>query len=284
MRILLIGARGMLGTDILNSWQDGSIQPATSADADIRDAEQVRALIARARPDWILLTAAYTDVDGCERDPGLAFAVNIGGTENVARAARACGARLLYVSSDYVFDGTARRPYEPDDVISPINIYGQSKAGGEKVVQENLHDWCIVRTSWLFGASRSSFPEKILRAAETRPELSVVADQVGNPTFTRDLAQAIRSLVYSDARGILNVTNTGSCSWFDFACEILRQSGKDRVRVLPIDTARSGRAAKRPPYSVLSLSGLNARGITMRHWRDALSEYLDELREAGRRS
>src|ERR1700676_2742154 len=189
MRVLLIGANGMLGKDIVQEWKDDELIPATSRDADIRNYEQVERLTTATRPEWIVLTAAYTDVDGSERDPDAAFAVNFRGTENVASLARKYGAKLLYISTDYVFDGSGNRPYEPVDAVAPINVYGESKATGEKAVQNNLQDWCIVRTSWLFGASGSSFPEKILRAAETRPELSVVADQVGSPTFTRDLAR-----------------------------------------------------------------------------------------------
>jgi dTDP-4-dehydrorhamnose reductase len=160
-------------------------------------------------------------------------------------------------------------------------VYGESKARGERAIQASLRDWCIVRTSWLFGASGSSFPEKILRAAETRPELSVVADQVGSPTYTRDLAVAIRRLVHADARGFISVTNSGTCSWFEFAQEILRQAGKHNP-VKPINTVQAARAAKRPLYSVLSPAALHALGITVRPWRDALPPYLAELRQMGK--
>ncbi len=282
MRVLLIGAHGMLGTDVLQEWTDDDLIPATSRDADIRQPDQVEDLISRTRPEWIVLTAAYTDVDGSERDPDAAFAINAQGTENVARSAQKHGAKLLYVSTDYVFNGAGTRPYEPEDPIAPINVYGASKAGGEKAVRDHLKHWCIVRTSWLFGASGNSFPEKIVRAAETLPELSVVADQVGSPTFTRDLAQAIRSLVRADARGFVSVTNAGSCSWFDFASEILRQAGKSDISVKPIDTVQSARAAKRPHYSVLSPAALHALGIRMRHWHETIPPYLAELRQIGK--
>jgi dTDP-4-dehydrorhamnose reductase len=281
MRVLLIGANGMLGKDIVQEWKDDELIPATSLDADIRNYEQVERLITATRPEWILLTAAYTDVDGSERDPEAAFAVNGKGTENVANVAQKYGSKVLYTSTDYVFDGQGTRPYEPADPIAPINVYGESKARGEQAIQASLRDWCIVRTSWLFGASGSSFPEKILRAAETRPELSVVADQVGSPTYTRDLAGAIRDLVHADARGFVSVTNSGTCSWFEFSQEILRQAGKNNP-VKPIDTARAARAAKRPAYSVLSPAALNALGITVRHWREALPPYLAELRKMGK--
>jgi dTDP-4-dehydrorhamnose reductase len=281
MRVLLIGANGMLGKDVLQEWTGDNLIPATSRDADIRDPEQVEKLIADTRPDGILLTAAYTDVDGSERDPDAAFAVNQKGTENVARSARKYGAKLMYISTDYVFDGSGTRPYEPNDPIGPIGAYGASKAAGEKAIQDNLQDWCIVRTSWLFGASGQSFPEKILRAAETRPELSVVSDQVGSPTFTRDLARAMHSLVHADARGFVSVTNSGMCSWFEFAKEILRQAGKSNP-VKPIDTVQAARAAKRPAYSVLSPAELHALGIKVRHWKEAIPPYLEELRQLGK--
>jgi dTDP-4-dehydrorhamnose reductase len=281
MRVLLIGANGMLGKDIVQEWKDDELIPATSRDADIRNYEQVERLITATRPEWIVLTAGYTDVDGSERDPEGAFAVNGKGTENVAVVAEKYGAKVLYISTDYVFDGKGTRPYEPADPIAPINVYGESKARGEQAIQAGLRDWCIVRTSWLFGASGSSFPEKILRAAETRPELSVVSDQVGSPTYTRDLAAAIRGLVHADARGFVNVTNSGTCSWFEFAQEILRQAGKNNP-VKPIDTVQAARAAKRPAYSVLSPAALHALGITVRHWREALPPYLAELRKIGK--
>ena len=281
MRVLLIGANGMLGKDIVQQWQDNELIAATSRDADIRNYQQTERLITATRPEWIVLAAAYTDVDGSERDPEAAFAVNGKGTENVAGVAQKYGAKVLYVSTDYVFDGQGKRPYEPADPIAPINVYGESKARGEQAIQAILRDWCIVRTSWLFGASGSSFPEKILRAAETRPELSVVSDQVGSPTYTRDLAVAIRGLVHADARGFVNVTNSGTCSWFEFAQEILRQAGKNNP-VKPIDTVQAARAAKRPAYSVLSPAALHTFGITVRHWREALPPYLAELRKMGK--
>lgn len=272
----------MLGKDLLKEWQQDEIVPATSRDADIREFEQVRLLIGRTRPDWVVLTAAYTDVDGSEKNPEQAFAVNGEGTKYVARAAQEHDAKLFYVSTDYLFDGTATHPVEPNHPIAPLNVYGQSKAAGEKAVQDNHKAWCIARTSWLFGARGSSFPEKILNAAETRPELTVVADQIGSPTFTRDLAGAIRDLVHQDASGILNITNTGSCSWFEFAQEVLHQAGRDSIRVLPITTAQAARPAKRPAYSVLSPASLNSHGIVLRSWQEATGAYLQDLRSVGK--
>jgi dTDP-4-dehydrorhamnose reductase len=276
MRILVLGARGMLGTDLLNEWHSDELIPAGSADADLRDSSQVEKLVQKVRPDWIILSAAYTDVDGCEKNPELAFAVNSTGVENVARAAQSTGARVFLVSTDYVFDGKGSRPYETTDPVAPLNVYGASKAAGEAALQKSHVAWCIGRTSWLFGIHGPSFPEKILRAAETRPELSVVNDQVGSPTYTRDLAGAIRDLVRKDAGGIVHISNEGICSWFDFAREILSQSGRGSVPIHPISTDQSARPARRPNYSVLSPASLHAYGIRLRPWQDALRAFLKE--------
>ena len=276
MRILVLGARGMLGTDLLKEWQSDELIPAGSAEADLRDFSQVEKLVQNVRPDWIILSAAYTDVDGCEKNPELAFAVNSTGVENVARAAQSSGSRVFLVSTDYVFDGNGVRPYETSDPIAPLNVYGASKAAGEQALQKSNSSWCIGRTSWLFGVHGPSFPEKILRAAKTRPELSVVNDQIGSPTYTRDLATAIRDLVQKDARGIVHITNEGICSWFDFAREILAQSGRGSVPVHPISTDQSARPARRPHYSVLSPASLHAYGLKLRPWQDALRAFLQE--------
>jgi len=276
MRILIIGSNGLLGSDLVEDWTGDHLIPATSRDADIRELEQVRQLVTREHPDWIILAAGYTDVDGSEQHQDLAFAVNRDGARNVSIVARELGAKLCYLSTDYVFDGAANRPYEPEDPIHPLNIYGASKAAGEKAVQEEAGHWLIARTSWLFGVARPSFPEKILRAADSQPQLKVVADQVGSPTYSMDLARAIRELVRADTRGVLNITNSGSCSWFEFAKETLRRAGRN-TPVYPITSAEAGRPARRPAYSVLSPMALAATAITMRSWQEALAVYLVEL-------
>jgi dTDP-4-dehydrorhamnose reductase len=284
MRVLIIGASGMLGHDLQKEWTQDELIPASSKDADIRDVEQVRTLVSRTRPDAIVLAAAYTDVDGSERNSELAFAINGQGAENVARAAAEIDAAVLYVSTDYLYDGISTRAYEPADAIAPLNVYGKSKAAGEAAVQAHATAWCIVRTSWLFGAGGASFPEKILRAAETRPELTVVADQTGSPTFTRDLAGTIRDLVRKKVQGVVNVTNAGSCTWCEFAAEVLRQAGRGVTRVTPITTEQAARLAKRPRYSVLAPTSLHAQGIRLRSWQDAVTAYLQDLRDCGKLS
>jgi len=283
MRILIIGSNGLLGSDLVQDWTGETIIPATSRDADIRNLEQVRGLASRHRPDWIILAAGYTDVDGSERKPDLAFAVNRDGTRNVSVLAREIGAKLCYLSTDYVFDGSSTRPYEPEDPVNPLNVYGASKAAGEKAVQEEGGHWLIARTSWLFGANKSCFPEKILHAADSQPELNVVADQIGSPTYTKDLADAVRGLVRADARGILHVTNSGTCSWFDFARETLLRAGRN-TPISPITSEQAGRPAGRPAYSVLSSKALADRGIVLPNWQKALDHYLTELRRKGKLS
>ena len=278
MRVLIIGSNGLLGSDLLERWTGDALIPANSRDADIRDFEQVRRLVSSHHPDWIVLTAGYTDVDGSERDPGLAFAVNCDGTRNVSIAAREFGAKLCYLSTDYVFNGSSTRPYEPGDPVHPLNVYGASKAAGEQAVQTEAENWLIVRTSWLFGANKSCFPEKVLQAADSQPELKVVADQIGSPTYTRDLADAIRQLVQADARGIVNVTNSGTCSWYEFAKETLRLAGRI-TRVTPITSAEAGRPARRPSFSVLSAKNLANYGIALPGWQEALQAYLVEYRQ-----
>lgn len=266
----------MLGADLLDEWQSDELIPADRAEADLRDFPQVEKLVLRVRPEWIVLAAAYTDVDGCEQNPELAFAVNQTGVENVARAARLVAARVFFVSTDYVFDGKSTRPYETTDPVSPLNVYGASKAAGETALSKSQVGWCVGRTSWLFGVHGASFPEKILRAAETRPELSVVSDQIGSPTYTRDLARVIRALLSKDVRGFVHITNQGICSWFDFAREILAQSGRESIPVLAITTGEAARPARRPNYSVLSPASLHAFGIRTRPWQEALRAFLKE--------
>jgi dTDP-4-dehydrorhamnose reductase len=288
MRVLVLGATGMLGTDLLDEWhkvepraaqsQRDDVIPAGSAEADLRDAVQVEQLIQKVQPDWVIVCAAYTDVDGCEKNRELAFAVNATGVENVARSAEKISARVFLISTDYVFDGKGTRPYETSDPIAPINVYGASKAAGEEALRKNSSAWCVGRTSWLFGVHGPSFPEKILHASETRPELSVVNDQVGSPTYTRDLACAIRDLVRKDARGIVHINNEGVCSWFDFAKEILAQSGRASIPVHSITTDQSARPARRPNYSVMSPASLHAYGICLRPWQEALTAFLNESR------
>lgn len=276
MRVLLIGATGLLGKVLQEEWEGDAVTGVGSRDADIRDESQVRPLFERTRPDWTVLAAAYADVDGCERDPQRAHDVNRIGAMNVARIARDAGSKLLFVSTDYVFDGSKGAPYEPSDPVCPINVYGRSKADAEKGLREILPDCCILRTSWLFGASGKCFPNTILALAQNQKALRVVADQIGRPTYNRDLARAIIQLVHAGARGILHAANDGTCSWFDFAIAILRAAGLSDVTVEAVRTEDMPRPARRPKYSVLSTTNLGSYGLRMRTWQDTLADYFTD--------
>jgi len=276
MRVLIIGATGLLGNALSEEWNGEQITGVGSRDVDIRDEAKLRELYARCRPEWTVLAAAYTDVDGCEKDPARAREVNCTGAVNVARAAREAGSRLLFVSTDYVFDGCKRTPYETGDPVNPINVYGQSKADAERGIREILPDCCILRTSWLFGAVGRCFPNTILEAAQGRRKLSVVADQIGSPTFNRDLAHPIINLVRTDAQGIIHASNAGECSWYEFAREVVRAAGLVDVTIEAIRTEDLVRPARRPPYSVLSSVSLGHCGYPMRSWKEALDDYIAE--------
>jgi dTDP-4-dehydrorhamnose reductase len=273
MRVTLFGASGLLGKELVRELDRGQLTALSSKDADLRDHARVRDVIRDSRPDWILLSAAYTDVDGCESNRDLALAVNCEGAVNVAEAAREAGSRLMFLSTDYVFDGPKKSPYEISDARNPASVYGESKARAEERLLEILPEVCIARTSWLFGHGGKCFPATILKLASTRPEISVVNDQHGSPTFTRDLASALVQLCRADARGIVHVTNSGNCTWYDFATEIVRNSGMS-TRVNPVTTAEFPRPARRPAYSVLSPDSLHAHNIHMPDWKDALRRYL----------
>jgi dTDP-4-dehydrorhamnose reductase len=273
MRVLIFGATGMLGKALIHQWREDDIVGLGSARADLRDPDQIDAAVEAGKPDWVVLAAAYTDVDGCEINPTLASSINTQGAVNVANATARIGAKLLFVSTDYVFDGQKTSPYETTDPRHPVNAYGRSKAEAEQKIVNVLPECCIVRTSWLFGPGGKCFPDTILKLAETRPEIKIVNDQRGCPTYTGDLADAIIKLCHSDARGIVHCTNRGDCTWYEFAAEILRQAGKT-TRVRPTTSDEFVRPAERPKFSVLSPASLNAYGIKMRNWEATLPEYL----------
>ncbi len=275
MKVVILGATGLLGKALMREWDAEDVVGLGSRDVDIRDVTAVRKIVSETRPDWIVLAAAYTDVDGCESNRELAFAVNRDGPVTVAEAARDAGAKVLFVSSDYVFDGRKESPYEVDDPRNPQSVYGHTKAEAEIRLLQILPDCCIARTSWLFGTGGRCFPDTILKAAATRPALDVVDDQRGSPTYSVDLARAISELCRKNARGIVHVTNAGACSWFEFAREIVNQAGL-ATEVRPTTSEKMARPAPRPAYSVLSATSLRGCGIEMPGWQDALSRYLKE--------
>jgi len=277
MNVTIFGASGLLGKVLMREWTEDEVVGFSSRDVDIRDADKVRGAVEKARPKWIVLAAAYTDVDGCESHQDLAVSVNRDGAVHVAAAAKQVGARLLFLSSDYVFDGKKTSPYETGDARNPHSVYGRSKAEAEIRLLEVLPDVCIARTSWLFGTGGKCFPDTILKLAASRPALDVVDDQRGCPTYTVDLARAIIQLCRSGASGIVHATNGGNCSWYEFAREIVKGAGL-ATEVRPVSTQQMPRPAPRPGYSVLSASSLHRWGVAMPTWQDALGRYLQERR------
>jgi dTDP-4-dehydrorhamnose reductase len=275
MRVTVFGATGLLGKALIREWTGDDLSGLGSKDADIRDPKQISNVLQRTRPDWIVLAAAYTDVDGCEGNPEHAFDVNCRGALNVAQAVKQFSSRLLFLSTDYVFDGTQTKAYETNDPRVPLNVYGRSKAEAELQISQVLPECCILRTSWLFGIDGKCFPDTILTLAASRPAIDVVDDQRGSPTYTTDLARAIVQLCRASARGIVHATNRDSCSWFEFSREIVGVSGLTTT-VRPTTSEHFVRLAQRPKYSVLSSKSLERYGIEMPDWKDALRRYLLE--------
>ncbi len=275
MKVMILGATGLLGKALVREWTGDQILALGSRDVDIRDAARVHASVQSFAPDWVILSAAYTDVDGCESHRDLAYAVNRDGAVNVAEAAKATPSKLLFLSSDYVFDGKKKSPYETSDERNPQSVYGKSKAEAEVRLLEILPDCCIARTSWLFGVGGKCFPDTILKLAATRPALDVVNDQRGCPTYTVDLARAIAELCRKNASGIVHISNGGDCSWFEFASAIVKKAELS-AEVRPVSSQQMPRPAARPAYSVLSGASLNNYGVEMPTWQGALDRYIGE--------
>jgi dTDP-4-dehydrorhamnose reductase len=277
--ILVIGAKGMLGRDLmgvlLSSLPNDEVIGWDIEEIDIQKEEDTVFKIEKLRPDIMVHIAAYTDVDGCELNEEKAFAVNAEGTKHVALTASRCQAKMVYLSTDYVFDGNKREPYLESDSPHPLNVYGRSKWKGEQYVQELVKDPLIVRTQWLFGRYGKNFVTSILRQAGEKRVLSIVNDQIGSPTYTVDLAKTISALIQFDASGIFHVANSDLCTWYTFGQAILKLSGMDKVRVIPISSKELGRPAIRPSYSVLNCQKLKKKtGLTLRPWSEVLKEYL----------
>lgn len=275
MKVMVFGASGLLGKALMREWGEDELTGLGQRDAEIRNVPQVQAVVQKASPEWIVLAAAYTDVDGCESNRELAFAVNRDGALNVANAAKEVRAKLLFLSTDYVFDGKNTSPYETGDQRNPQSIYGRSKAEAEVRLLEVIPSCCVLRTSWLFGTGGKCFPNTILKLAASRPALDVVNDQRGSPTYALDLARTITQLCRKGASGIVHATNSGECTWFEFAREIVSSAGLP-TRVRPVSSDQMTRPAPRPAYSVLSPKSLHNFGIEMPHWHDALRRYMAE--------
>ncbi len=277
MRTLIFGAKGQLGRELLARFEEaGPVWGADLPEADITDAAAVAELCESFGPNLVINAAAFTDVEGAEERPEAAFAVNERGAAHVAAAAARRGAPVVYYSTDFVFDGRATTPYPPDAPVAPLSVYGKSKAAGEAATRAAQPHHCIIRTAWLYGPGGNNFVEKILRAAAALPELRVVEDEVGSPTYARDLAAATWALVHHRARGVFHAVNAGQCSRYAFARAILSLAGSS-TQVHPCGAAEFKSKAARPRYVVLDCAGLTAAtGHVMRPWQEALAEYMKE--------
>lgn len=271
MRVLLTGANGQLGSALCEVFGNETVIPKDLPDFDLT-CSSVEEEIVGSAPDLIIHAGAYTDVDGAEREPDLALAVNAKGTEQIARAAVRLGARLIYISTDYVFDGKQRIPYCENDIPHPINLYGFSKWRGEQVVLASGAKALVVRTAWLYGLVGKNFVKSIMRAAQSEPILKVVNDQSGCPTYAEDLAAAVALLVRKDVEGVIHATNRGQCTWYEFAQAIVREMGFC-CSVMPITTEQAGRLARRPSYSVLSSDRMASLGLALPEWSQALARF-----------
>ena len=276
MKILITGSNGMLGHDLINVLKEKhDLIPTTSKTLDITDKKQTIDFIRDKKPDIVINSAAYTDVDGCEENQDLAYSVNGDGVRNLALACSEIDCPLVHISTDYVFDGSATEPIREDGEIGPISIYGKSKLEGEEAIQEILDKYFIIRTAWLYGINGRNFPKTMLELAENHPEITVVYDEVGTPTYTPDLAEGISRLIETDYYGIYHLTNSGSCSWCEFARYIFEIAGRD-VKVIPVTASEFARPAPRPSYSVLDNSNWIERGFKpLRSYKDAIKEYIE---------
>lgn len=275
MRILIVGARGMLGSDLMEHLPDTEQAIGTDIDDfDITSQEETRRALLEIKPAWVINAAAYTQVDRCEEESEQAFLVNAGGVKNLALACKEVCAKLLHISTDYVFDGTSSRPYREDDAPTPLSVYGKSKHKGESALQSILDDFIIVRTGGLYGKCGHNFVDTIVKMSQEKDELTVVDDQWASPTYTVDLSKAIGMLVTLSPRGIFHVVNSGHCSWYEFARAILKHR-KSICRVIPVSSKRYNRPAARPAFAVLDCRKFTqVTKTTMRHWKAALEEYL----------
>ncbi|KZX17558.1 dTDP-4-dehydrorhamnose reductase [Methanobrevibacter filiformis] len=275
MRILITGSNGMLGSDLVEVLSDNyEVIPTTSKTLDITNKELVLEKISEHKPDVIINSAAYTDVDGCESNKELAYNINGKACENLAICSANIGSTLIHISTDYVFDGKNSVPYTENDNTNPINVYGKSKLIGEEFIKNTIDSYFIFRTSWLYGVNGDNFVKTMIELSKNNSEISVVNDQRGSPTFTHDLAIVISKIVQSDKYGIYNLTNSDNCTWFDFAKDIFELSSID-MKVNPVKTDEFPRPAKRPKYSVLSGEKLVKNGFKpLRPYKKGLKDYL----------
>lgn len=281
MKVLVTGVKGQLGYDVVNELEKRGLE-AVGVDIqemDITDADSVSSVIGEAAPDGVIHCAAYTAVDAAEDNVEICRKVNAEGTQNIANMCRKLDIPMIYISTDYVFDGQGERPWLPDDERAPLNVYGQTKYEGELAVQNTLDKYFIVRIAWVFGLNGKNFIKTMLNLGKTRDHLTVVNDQFGSPTYTYDLARLLVDMIQTDKYGIYHATNEGICTWYEFACEIFRQAGID-VQVTPVTADQYPAKAKRPSNSRMSKDKLEENGFErLPSWKDALGRYLKELAE-----
>lgn len=280
MKVLVTGVKGQLGFDVVNELEKrGHKAIGTDVESmDITDPVVVEKVITESKADAVIHCAAYTAVDNAEDNKELCCKVNGFGTENIAKVCKKLDIKMIYISTDYVFDGTGERPWEPEDDRDPVNMYGQGKYEGELAVEKYLDKYYIVRVAWVFGVNGNNFIKTMLNLGKTRDSLTVVCDQFGSPTYTYDLAPLLVDMVETDKYGIYHATNEGFCSWYDFACEIFKQSGMNNVKVSPVDSSAYPTKAKRPLNSRMSKAKLKENGFNeLPTWQDALGRYLKEI-------
>lgn len=280
MKVLVTGAKGQLGTDLMNELEKRGIESigVDVQEMDITDKEACMRVISESKADAVIHCAAYTAVDAAEDNVDLCRKINGEGTRNVALACQATGAKMMYISTDYVFDGQGTRPWEPDDSRSPLNVYGQTKYEGELAVEELVEKFFTVRIAWVFGVAGKNFIKTMLRLGKERGAVSVVDDQVGSPTYTYDLARLLVDMIQTDRYGRYHATNEGFCSWYEFACEIFRQAGMNEVKVTPVSSDQFPVKAVRPANSRMSKAKLAENGFEpLPTWQDALGRFLKEI-------
>ena len=280
MKVLVTGVKGQLGYDVVNELEKRGHEAigVDIEEMDITDAEAVRADITAAGVDAVIHCAAYTAVDAAEDNEDICRKVNAQGTDNIAKVCKALDIKMIYISTDYVFDGEGERPWEPDDKQNPQSVYGQTKYEGELAVMNNLDKYFIVRIAWVFGVNGKNFIKTMLSLAETRDSLTVVNDQIGSPTYTFDLAVLLVDMVETEKYGIYHATNEGLCSWYDFAVEIFKEANVP-MEVAPVSSAEFKAKAKRPSNSRMSKDKLVANGFNrLPTWQDALARYLKIIR------
>lgn len=279
MRILVTGVKGQLGYDVVNELEKrGHVAIGVDIDEmDITDAVSVDKVITESNVNAVIHCAAYTAVDAAEENIDICRKVNADGTRNIAEVCKKLDIKMMYISTDYVFDGEGTNMWEPDDKRDPLNVYGITKYEGELAVEENLEKFFTVRIAWVFGVNGKNFIKTMLNLGKTRDELSVVNDQIGSPTFTYDLARLLVDMIETDKYGRYHATNEGLCSWYDFAVEIFKQAGMN-VKVNPVDSSSFPVKAKRPNNSRMSKDKLEENGFErLPSWKDAVRRYLNMI-------